>query len=349
MKLPLFWIKLTNFEYWTWYVFYLPLLPYFVYLAIKHRSLTMFTAANPSIFLGGLFGESKNEIFKLIPQQYLPKTVFFPQGTSINKIVEVIENQDFNFPLILKPDVGERGNGVEKMNNLQDVFRYFEVENGVDKSAKNIEVAMLLQEYVDFEIELGVFYYRKPNENTGVVSSIVGKEFLQVQGNGSNTIRELLEQNDRARFQLEVLRQKWGTKLDEILANGEVWLIEPIGNHCRGTKFVDCNSLINKQLHEIFDKISKQIEGFYYGRFDIRVKSLEDLYAGTNIRIMELNGVSSEPGHIYHPNYSLLKAYKELAQHWGVAAEISAQNISNGKVQEHSAWEVWQAYQRHKK
>jgi hypothetical protein len=348
MKLPLFWIKLTNFEYWTWYVFYLPLLPYFAYLAIKHQSLTMFTAANPSIFLGGLFGESKNEIFKLIPREYLPKTVFFSQGTSINKIVEVIENQYFKFPFILKPDIGERGNGVEKMNNLQDVFRYFGVEIGVDKSAKNIEVAMLLQEYVDFEIELGVFYYRKPNENTGVVSSVVGKEFLQVQGNGSNTIIELLEQNDRARFLLEVLTQKWGTKLNKILANGEIWLIEPIGNHCRGTKFINCNHLINKQLHKIFDKIAKQIDGFYYGRFDIRVKSLEDLYAGTNIRIMELNGVSSEPGHIYHPNYSLPKAYKELAQHWGVAAEISAQNITNGKVQEHSAWEVWQAYQRHR-
>jgi hypothetical protein len=61
---------------------------------------------------------------------------------------------------------------------------------------------------------------------------------------------------------------------------GTTQLLEPIGNHCRGTIFRDKGDLISDPLCEVFDTISKSIEGFYYGRFDLRVRSMEDLIKG---------------------------------------------------------------------
>ena len=181
----------------------------------------------------------------------------------------------------------------------------------------------LIQEFIDFEVELGVLYFRMPKASFGKITSITRKSFLTVIGNGKNTIAELMEQSDRARFQLDSMKLKMGEAINKILKNEEALLLEPIGNHCRGTTFIDNNNLINSQLDKIFDHICLPIEGFHYGRFDLRVKSIEDLYLGKNIKIMELNGVSADPGHIYDPNYKLFTAYADVAKHWKILADIS--------------------------
>ena len=67
------------------------------------------------------------------------------------------------------------------------------------------------------------------------------------------------------------------------------------------------------------------------GRFDLKVKNVDDLYLGKNIKIMELNGASSEPGHIYDSsNNNIFKAYKDLFSHWRRLSDIAKVNIDNG-------------------
>jgi hypothetical protein len=90
------------------------------------------------------------------------------------------------------------------------------------------------------------------------------------------------------------------------------------------------NHLINNQLIEVFDKISQSIPGFYYGRYDIRCKSLNELYKGKEIKILELNGAGAEPGHIYDPQFPILKAYRVLFHHWKVLYQISKANHKRG-------------------
>ena len=70
---PLWFIKLFKYEDWTWWMFFLPLVPYWLYLAIRNRSLTYFTTANPCIPDGGVFGESKMDILNLIQNICLPR------------------------------------------------------------------------------------------------------------------------------------------------------------------------------------------------------------------------------------------------------------------------------------
>jgi hypothetical protein len=59
------------------------------------------------------------------------------------------------------------------------------------------------------------------------------------------------------------------------------------------------------------------------------VPSYADLQKGVNIKIFELNGVSSEPGHIYDQTH-VFKAYTSLAEHWLALVHISHQNIKKG-------------------
>ncbi len=336
IQLPLWLIKLTNFEYWTWWMFYIPLLPYWLYQATRTRSLTFFTNADPCIDYGGFFGESKIEILNQIPAEFLPTYFFVSKGTSLASIQQQLIANKLEFPIICKPNVGERGSQVEKIADVTSLEKYLQ----------SVQEDFIIQEFITFDVELGVLYYRYPNQPKGQVSSITRKEFLSVTGDGESSIEELMQANTRARFQLENMRIRLGEKIKEVIPAGQKRLLEPIGNHCRGTKFLDNNFLINEKINQVFDKIALPIDGFHYGRFDMKVKSIEDLYEGKNIKIMELNGVSSEPGHIYDPINTVWNAYRDLAKHWKIIADISIQQQANG-IMPVPAKIIWRVARKH--
>ncbi|MEA5257474.1 hypothetical protein VB264_06755 [Arcicella aquatica] len=336
IQLPLWLIKLTNFEYWTWWMFYIPLLPYWLYQATRTRSLTFFTNADPCIDYGGFFGESKIEILNQIPAKFLPTYFFVSKGTPLTSIQQQLIANQLEFPIICKPNVGERGSQVEKIADVISLEKYLQ----------SVQEDFIIQEFITFDIELGVLYYRYPNQPKGQVSSITRKEFLSVTGDGKSSIEELMQANTRARFQLENMRIRLGEKIKEVIPAGQKRLLEPIGNHCRGTKFLDNNFLVNEKINKVFDKIALPIDGFHYGRFDMKVKSIEDLYEGKNIKIMELNGVSSEPGHIYDPSNTVWNAYRDLAKHWKIIADISIQQQANG-IMPVPTKIIWQVARKH--
>jgi len=314
-------LKLREFEYWPFGVFYIPLYFYGFYLAFKSKSLMYFSATNPSMKYGGVMGESKISVLNKIDKKYLPNTLFFTRGTSLRKILYQMQSKGLLFPVIAKPNMGERGKAVEKLRDKEALKLYLE---------KYAYQDFILQEFINTPLELGILYYRYPNNEKGDISSIVLKEFLTVEGNGESTLKQLIEKSPRAQKRKQYLFEKFENQLQIILANGQKMNLEPIGNHSRGTKFINGNHLINEQLKNTFDNVTRHIEGYYYGRFDIKVSSLEDLYAGKGIRILELNGVSSEPAHIYDPNMKLLQAYKDLLKHAAIIQKISYQNHKNG-------------------
>lgn len=336
MRLPLSIIKLINYEYWAWWAFYLPMTPYWLYLVLKTRSFTYFTAVNPGIEAGGFYGEKKMDILEKINPKYLPITVFINQDKHFDFVVESLNINKLSFPVIAKPNIGERGTNVAKIETIEQL-REYHLQTQED---------YIIQEFITYPIELGVLYSRLPNDPKGRVSSLTMKEFLAVIGDGKSTIRELVSNSARARFQSATLESKLGNDMNKVLSKNEKLLLEPIGNHCRGTKFLNANNLINDKLNEVFDKINQDFEGFYYGRFDMKVSSIEDLYRGENIKIMELNGVSSDPGHIYDPSYRLINAYRDLRWHWKRSAEISIQNQQKGVLPLPYS-EVWAIVKKH--
>lgn len=321
MRTPLFLIRFLKFEYWPWWIFYLPMAPVGLYHACRNRSLTFFTAVNPGIPLGGFIGESKSAILSKINKQYLPLTVKINSGNSFFNVLAQISSGKIFFPLIVKPDAGLRGKDVKKIYSEEELSDYH----------VNAKEDYLVQEYIDHEIELGILYSRLPDEEKGIVSSVTLKEFLSVTGDGCSSILKLMEKDSRSRFQIGRLKSELGEVLERVPLKDEKVLLEPIGNHCRGTKFISLNSIICNNLNQVFDQIAKPIDGFFYGRFDLKVKSIDDLLAGRTIRILEVNGAVSEPGHIYDPSYKLITAYKDLISHWNRVAAIAKENMRSTK------------------
>lgn len=299
---------------------YFPLYIYYVWLAIKARSPWFWSSSNPGIETGGMLGESKIKIFHAIPDEFKPVTLYIKSGTSLSEVLHIIHDYQLAYPLICKPDRGERGFQVSKIRNEKDLEDYI-FRNKVD---------YLIQPFCDYKEEMGVYYRRYPWENTGKVFSIVQKEFLSVIGDGKKTLRELIVENDRALLQWDKLEVRFFEILNTIPAEGSTVELESIGNHARGTKFINGNGLIDDKMNRVFDHITSRIPGVYFCRYDLKTTSVEDLKQGKNIVIVELNGVGAEPAHIYDPDYKLIQAWRDLINQWRMVYKISVYNKKNG-------------------
>lgn len=315
------WIRWTKWEFWPFSLLYFPVGFYYTWLSIKRGSFFFFTSANPSIEFGGMLGEKKSEIYDMMPPAFIPKTKLF-QNHELESAAHFAES--LGYPVILKPDIGERGILVEKINDRKALKQY----------TNKCPVPFLVQELVEYPVELGIFYTRLPSQDYGKISSIVKKDFLSVTGDGHKTVFQLLEENPRASLLVDMDHPRISYLLDSVPKPGKYVQIEPIGNHSRGTTFLNGMDLITPKLEMAFDKLTSMIPGFFFGRFDIKCQSLGDLEDLKNFKIIELNGAGSEPGHIYQPGYSLLKAYKDINWHLATLARISHEN----KLRGHPYW-----------
>jgi len=312
-----FLIKLRSWEYWPFGILQGPVFLYWLLLAIRARSIFFFSASNPGILSGGMLGESKSDVLKLVPAGVKPETILIKLPATVSSVLKQLSEHGLSFPLIFKPDLGERGWMVRRIDKEKDIEQYL----------KEVRIDFIVQPLVDLPLEFGVFYARYPDRAEGRVTSITMKKFLSVTGNGKSTLRDLILNLDRAKLQWDLLKNKPG--LDEVLPEGQSRELVSIGNHCLGTTFLNANHLITPKLNESFDRISRQIPGFYFGRFDLRCSSLEDLEAG-RVMIVELNGCGAEPAHIYHPGSSFWKAMGTLFGHVHNMYRISAINHSMG-------------------
>jgi len=300
-------------EYWPWWMLVAPVWPLWAWYMLRTRNLTWFTAVNPGMEDSGFLGESKIKILNSIPNQYKPKTIFIHHSDQLDNVPELLA-----FPCIAKPDIGGRGRKIKTIHSYSELLDYHQ----------SVQEDYMIQEIIPYELELGIFYIRMPWQSKGEIVSISKKEFLEVVGDGKSTVKQLMTRNYRASLQIERLHNI--INMDEIVPNNEHLLLEPIGNHCRGTIFRDHGHLITPTLTAVFDKICAQIDGFYYGRFDLRVKSIEDLMQGNHIQIMELNGLTSDPAHIFDPNARLRDALKIQLSNCTKSYKIARYNLKLG-------------------
>ena len=269
---------------------------------------------------GGFIMDSKIEIYDLIPQQFYPKTKFIKEKCAFAAIEFLLENSKFDYPFIVKPDIGLRGSAVKKINNLEELKSYHNKAN----------FDYLIQDIIPYQNEVGIFYVRFPHQKNGRITGIVAKEFLIIEGNGKDTIETLLRANPRYELQLKALQKEYGNQLQDVLDKGENRNLVPYGNHARGAKFLDYSHVISPELTKVIDDMCLQIPEFYFGRLDIMFNSWKELNRGENLSIVEVNGAASEPTHIYDPSHSLFFAWKELARHITYMYKISVLNHKRG-------------------
>lgn len=307
-----FFFKLLHFEFWPWWAMFLPVLPMYFYAVLRTRRLLYFTAVNPHIEMGGFFGEHKNRIMKMIPEKNKPTEIFIRKKDNVNDVLPL----PFPYPCFVKPNVGERGFEVRQITNDGELRNY--AQKGFD---------FLIQEKLNEHMELGVLY-TKTGETEGKVTSITIKEFMTVRGDGHSPLRELIKQHPRHFIYFKSVAKTYPQRMDAVLRKDEEKIVHLIGNHCKGTRFINGNEYINKDISLQFQNLVNQMEGFDYGRFDLKTESMDHLARG-EFKIFELNGISSEPGHIYGYN-NVFKAYRDLYKHWNYIFKISKRNIKKG-------------------
>jgi membrane protein DedA with SNARE-associated domain len=319
--------RMANWEFWPLPLFYAPVVMYILRLAFKHHRLTVFTAVNPAIPAGGFKGESKKAIYDGLVRSssasgFLPEYTLLsdalPADEKICRARLFMSEKGLTFPIVLKPDAGERGKDVKVLNSIKYL------ENMITMAKGN----MVLQEFVPGD-EFSVFYYRLPNEDRGRIFSITEKRFPELTGDGRSTVEELILNDRRAVCLAEKYLDQNRERLNHVPADGEAVEIVNIGTHSRGAIFLDGGRFRTDALEQKIDEICRSYRGFYFGRFDIRTPSTSDLMAG-NFKVIELNGVTSESTNIYDPQYSLADAYRILFRQWRLAFEIGAENVRLG-------------------
>ena len=312
--------KLAHWETWHYFIKYVPLYPFWMWYCIRSRSLWFFTPSNPTITFGGFEGESKREMYDQLPPGSYPNSIYISPSISFDEAAAMLVASNIQYPFAVKPDVGMMGFLFRKINTPAEWRAYH----------TKMPANYILQDLVTYPLEVSVFYYRIPGEAKGHITGFIKKEFLQVTGNGISTLLELMEDYPRVRFRLEEMKQKHANKLQQVIPEGETYCLSQALNLSRGGKLVSLEKEKDEQLLAVFDGLSHYTKHFYYGRYDIKCSSIEDLKTGKNFSILEFNGSGAEPHHVYGNGNTLLQAYKILLHHWKMLYRISKQNNRNG-------------------
>jgi membrane protein DedA with SNARE-associated domain len=336
--------RLQHWEFWPAWMFYPPVAIYCLWLAIKYRGLTLPTAANPGMFSGGLVGESKhailNELFASSPE-FVAESVLIPPGSSAERIA-LLDKQvaaiQLKYPVILKPDLGQRGVGIKLIRSRAQAEAYLE----------QTDAPLIVQRYVPGPKEVGIFYYRFPSEPRGHIFAITEKIFPTLIGDGQRTVAGLIQRDVRAALIADTYLQRFKARRDEVLAAGEEIRLVEAGNHAQGCIFRDGAELNTPELEARIDDISGKLNGFFIGRYDIRFTSEADLRQGRNFQIIELNGAASEATNIYDSRNSVWAAYRTLFRQWELVFAIGAANRARGVIPTNitPVWKAWRNYTR---
>ncbi len=328
---------LSRFELWPPWLFYIPVGIYWFWLSLRHRGLLLPTAANPTIFSGGFIGESKEAILDLVPEKHNDSIAQYtciergqgPTDAELGAAKAAMHEAGLTYPIVVKPDVGQRGDGVQPVQRDDELRSYLEHFPPA--------ATVMLQEMVprdtpahDDPIEAGVLYWRRPGVECGEIFSITLKIFPEVIGDGLHNLRQLINNDPRAHRLSDVYLDRHKKDLDRILEMGERLPLVFAGNHCQGTIFKNGTDMVTASLAARIDSIASSIPGFYFGRFDIRFADFEDFLKGENFKIIEINGASAEATHIWDASITLTDAYRTLFTQFRTLFEIGKENRKRG-------------------
>jgi hypothetical protein len=312
--------KITNWEAWPFKLIYAPLVPVWGWYMLRSGAVWFFTPSNPGLTFGGMEGEPKREMYDLLPLDLYPATFNVLPTADLDEVKSKIDSLGIGYPLIVKPEVGGQGILFRKIDNLTELEHYHRL----------VPVEYIVQQMVHYPVEVSVFYIRHPKQEKGIITGFLHKIPLQVTGNGTNTLEELVLMHPKAATRTGELRSRHLESWNKIIPAGEKYVLSYAANHNRGAHFIDLKEHIDDKLVSVFDKISHRINDFFYGRYDIMCESIESLKQGKEFTILEYNGCGAEPNHFYDTGYTLRNAYREILKHWKALYHISRYNARLG-------------------
>ncbi|MCK9193067.1 MAG: hypothetical protein M0P19_04260 [Nevskia sp.] len=317
--------RLMRWEFWPAWAFYPPVVAYIVLRCLRSPYGTPFTAANPGILASGVVGETKHEALAPLQQnapQYVAEFLLLRRSNPLAERMHALRafvSHVGGYPVVCKPDIGQRGRGVAVIRNEAQAESY------LADAAEDV----VLQRYIG-GAEFGVFVYRDPKTSRVELLSIVRKCFPQVIGDGQRTLAELIRDDARARLIAPSLWQRFAKTLHEIPEAGRTIVLVEIGAHSRGSLFLDGNDLQTEALRAAMSAVLDAVPGYHFGRIDLRCPDEDSLRAGQGLQVMEMNGVTAESAHIYNPGNSLIDGWRTMIKQWRLAIEIGEANAAKG-------------------
>lgn len=321
------WI-LRHWEFWPTWVFHVPVALNYLWLSIRYRGLTVPTVANPGIYTGGFGVESKYEVLLKLAEahpEFTAKAWLLEAGgieERLGHFRNLVQSHGLDFPLILKPDIGQGGAGVRRIDSFAEAEKYL----------RNCSEVLVIQRFATGPYEAGVFYVRHPECDQGELFAITEKQFPRIRGDGKRTLGELIRGDTRAGFQADIYLRRFAQRLHHVPADGESIELVEAGTHAQGCAYADGGRWGSEALAKRMDAISKSLPGFYIGRFDIRFQSESEFMAGNAFQIVELNGASMGPTHVQDSHDSIWLTYRRVFRQWQKVFEIGAWNRKQGTV-----------------
>ena len=313
-------------EFWPARLFYFPIGLHYAWLALKYRGINLPTIANPGMLTGGIVGESKDEILQDLfktSADFTARSALIASGTPAERMAQfrrLCGVHGFELPVVLKPNIAHRGSGFRLARTPEDARDYLAKVSG----------EVVLQEYAAGPCEIGIFYYRFPQEERGRIFAITEKIFPFVTGDGRSTVEELIRADSRAAIMAGTYLQRHHAIRDKVLDAGQRLKLVEAGNHCQGCIFRDGMHLWTEALETRIDQISRQMPGFFIGRYDVRYADDGDIMRGEGFKILELNGAASDATSIYDNRNSIFRANATRFRQWDLVFAIGAANRKLG-------------------
>ena len=339
MNLRNFFYTIFHWKAWHHHVKYIPISPAWVWYIIRSGSPWFFTASNPTLTFGGFEGEGKKEMYEQLPNGSYPKTIYIEPDIAFEAVEQQVKAAGFTYPFIVKPDIGMMGFMFRRISNPAQLKLYHQTMPNL----------YLVQDLAEQPVEVSVFYFRMPGETKGTVSGFLKKEPAFVTGDGILTVKELVIQSEELKHKKEMLLERHADHLSEIPAAGEKHYLSFASNRGQGGSMVGIDDEIDEDLQQLMDKLSHYSGKFYYGRYDIKCASIEELKKGKSFSILEFNGAGAGVQHIYANDYSLFKACSVILTHWKMLYKISRYNHKYNNVPYWGFAQGWKHLRKAKK
>ncbi len=310
----------------TWAIC-IPLTIQWLWLALRYRSATLPSVANPAITAGGLVGEGKLEYFQSMGAIARAATaIHCAINTSIRYTFTdlhlLMAESNLTFPVIAKPDLGLCGYGVRLIANIHELDDYL--------SAFPTGEVIVLQEYLAEDGEAGIFYARHPDEAQGRIIGLTLRHYPHVIGDGVHTVEQLIQSNRRAKRLLLARKHECNYAMDHVPAPAQVIRLATIGSTRVGGLYRDGAQHITPALTAAIDAIARDMPDFYFGRFDVRFDTTQNLSDNIQFKIMEINGAGSEAIQAWDPETPLLAAFAIIFAKQRELFAIGAANRAKG-------------------
>ncbi len=297
----------------------------FARLAVS-GGLGLLQAVNPGFpsRKSDLLDRIRNEHGAFLPG-YCAYAMDAPDGDHLAAVMRCLSAAGVDFPVVAKPEMGLRGLLVKRLNDVVALQEYLD-----DFAARRHRSGLHFQALLGEPVELTALYIRDPDLPNGRVAALVLRQAPCVVGDGRRTLGALIEQSGRPRYFRDALLAQHSAQMAVLPADGEVVPLGFARNQGRGGLLVDITDRITPLFEQRIDAISKGIDGFHFGRYDLRCRTLDEALTEGRFKIMEVNGALAVDSRVDAENIGFLAALGYAFSTMNLLRRVAVKNARRG-------------------